>query len=95
MGGVNIYDNYKHFFIEIASEMMNNVNILVIIEIGEDEEPDRSYNPYIECLVPHALSFTGYFTTFFWIVEIGRTRGQTKKNKTFQYFFLKVVFIKD
>ena len=65
MGGVNIYDNYKHFFIEIASEMMNNVNILVIIEIGEDEEPDRSYNPYIECLVPHALSLLANSQLFF------------------------------
>ena len=35
-------------FIENASEMMDSVNILVIVEIGKDEVPERSYNPYIE-----------------------------------------------
>ena len=45
MGGVKIYENYQHFFIEITSEMMDNVNNLVIVEIGENEEPERSYNP--------------------------------------------------
>ena len=53
------------FFIEIASEMMDNVSILVILEIGEDEEPERSYNLYIECLVPHALSLLANSQLFF------------------------------
>ena len=43
MGGVKIYENYQHFFIEIASEMMNSFNILVVVEIGEDEEPESLY----------------------------------------------------
>ena len=65
MGGVKIYENYQHFFIEIASEMMDNVNNLVIVEIGENEEPERSYNPYFECLVPHALSLLAISQLFF------------------------------
>ena len=65
MGGVKIYENYQHFFIEIASEMMDNVNNLVIVEIGENEEPERSYNPYIECLVPHASLLLAISQLFF------------------------------
>ena len=66
------------FFIKIASEMMDNVNILVILEIGEDEEPERSYTH-----VPHAQQLK--------LVE----QGDKPKKKTFQYFFLKAVSIKD
>ena len=62
---MKIYENYQHFFIGIASEMMDNVNNLVIVEIGENEEPERSYNPYIECLVPHALSLLAISQLFF------------------------------
>ena len=67
------------FFIEIASEMMDNVSILVIIEIGEDEEPERSYTH-----VPHAQQ-----------LKLVEQEDKPKKNKAFQYFFLKAVFIKD